>query len=981
MWPIQGGRRISPKPTQKQTQPVPRSGSPPRHENADSESKIQFDGDFFGNDYGDADFPFPEEGVLLEGVDSIDVEDKSVCSDSHSDSDSSDKEDSDETTHTHILQAGHGHGDGRAPPSTRLHVEHETLMEEERGDRMDVDEDSKGTAPAPVPTAPGGAPLKATTALENHQQISQSLVATLGNGLGGLTYAGYVEQMGGGEGNIWAPFQSKLEWEVAQWAKLRGPGSTAFTELLEIEGVLEGLGLSFNSNELNKLIDMKLPTKRPAFTRHEVKVASESYDLFMRDIIACIRALYSDREHARYLVITPERHYADPVEAITLGATIIPIILSSDKTQIMLFRNKSAYPIYLIIGNLPKSIRRKPSQQGQILLAYLPVSRLLHINNKAAQWRTQANLFHACMNYICAPLKLAGVEGLEIMGGDGVVRRGHPILAVYVGDYPEQVLITGTFSGDCPGCDCPNKELGAYPCKHPYRDIDAALDALEQLGTPEYAQVCREAGLKPIQHPFWEELPYVNIFQSITPDVLHQMHQGVVKHLLGWLKTALKCLPPNHSIRIFNKGISSLSRLSGTEHRQISSFLLGLLINVQLPDGVSANPLIRATHAILDFLYLAQYPVHTAETLASLDHALEEFHNNKYIFETLGIRSDFNIPKLHFLLHYLRAIKLFGTTANYNTETTERLQMDFAKDAYQATNHKDEFTQMTKWLERQEKIMHHANYIAWRTQMSQEPQTTTAIVSPPPHLWEPPDMACVLHPKMTRHPTCKSVSLEDITSPDGYGAQNFETALCQFIVQFQNPKIMHCQIEEASYHVHLPFRSLPVFHKIKFWNEQVHGNTTLDSIHAYSAQMKNGSITRPSRFDTALVFLKKSDITGMRIGQVRVIFSLPDKHLKSLFPSGQFPPRHLAYVEWFSRFSPHPDPNLKMYKVSRVITHGERLASVIPVSLIQRSVHLFPKWGRNPGRVALWTSENVLEECDTFYLNSFKDRHTYFNVY
>ena len=38
-------------------------------------------------------------------------------------------------------------------------------------------------------------------------------------------------------GNPFAPFLSKLDWEVARWAKLRGPGSTAFSELMGIEGV------------------------------------------------------------------------------------------------------------------------------------------------------------------------------------------------------------------------------------------------------------------------------------------------------------------------------------------------------------------------------------------------------------------------------------------------------------------------------------------------------------------------------------------------------------------------------------------------------------------------------------------------------------------------------------------------------------------------------------------------------------------------
>jgi hypothetical protein len=35
----------------------------------------------------------------------------------------------------------------------------------------------------------------------------------------------------------WAPFATRMEWELARWAKLRGPSSTAFSELLKIDGV------------------------------------------------------------------------------------------------------------------------------------------------------------------------------------------------------------------------------------------------------------------------------------------------------------------------------------------------------------------------------------------------------------------------------------------------------------------------------------------------------------------------------------------------------------------------------------------------------------------------------------------------------------------------------------------------------------------------------------------------------------------------
>lgn len=44
-------------------------------------------------------------------------------------------------------------------------------------------------------------------------------------------------QDGLGAENVWAPFQSQRDWVFAQWAKNRGPGSTAVTELLAIDGV------------------------------------------------------------------------------------------------------------------------------------------------------------------------------------------------------------------------------------------------------------------------------------------------------------------------------------------------------------------------------------------------------------------------------------------------------------------------------------------------------------------------------------------------------------------------------------------------------------------------------------------------------------------------------------------------------------------------------------------------------------------------
>ena len=83
--------------------------------------------------------------------------------------------------------------------------------------------------------------------------------------------------------------------------------------------VAETLGLSFTSaKQLDDIIDEKIPLRRPAFVRHEVSVQGEKSDFYARDLIACVRALYGDSEHARYLVFVPERHYADEDHTIRL---------------------------------------------------------------------------------------------------------------------------------------------------------------------------------------------------------------------------------------------------------------------------------------------------------------------------------------------------------------------------------------------------------------------------------------------------------------------------------------------------------------------------------------------------------------------------------------------------------------------------------------------------------------------------------------
>ncbi|KAJ3730737.1 hypothetical protein C8R42DRAFT_693257 [Lentinula raphanica] len=184
--------------------------------------------------------------------------------------------------------------------------------------------------------------------------------------------------------------------------------------------------------------------------------------------------------------------------------------------------------------------------------------------------------------------------------------------------------------------------------------------------------------------PFWVGFPLTNIHDCIAPDILHQLYQGVLKHLVSWVQLLIGPKELNERIQ----KLPPTSGVSGTERKHIARILLACLVGKIDSRGITA------CRAILHFIQLAQYPSHDQDTLQYMEQELDTWHKNRDYFIDKEAREHFNIPKFHSLLHYIDSIQWIGATDNSNTGAFERLHIDFAKEGWRASNKRDHFPQM-----------------------------------------------------------------------------------------------------------------------------------------------------------------------------------------------------------------------------------------------------------------------------------------------
>ena len=150
---------------------------------------------------------------------------------------------------------------------------------------------------------------------------------------------------------------------------------------------------------------------------------------------------------------------------IPKGHFIIPLIFGSDETfQTNFSGDKNIWPLSMSVGNIPSKYRNKPLTAAWRLLALLPIRPKRASKQTVDNEKTSAlETVQMVLNKVLKELQPMWESGMRITCPDGKVRIGHPVIAGWLGDYPEYIKLFTSSYMSCPTCITPRHQMDTHP--------------------------------------------------------------------------------------------------------------------------------------------------------------------------------------------------------------------------------------------------------------------------------------------------------------------------------------------------------------------------------------------------------------------------------------------------------------------------------------------------------------------------------------
>jgi hypothetical protein len=115
--------------------------------------------------------------------------------------------------------------------------------------------------------------------------------------------------------------------------------------------------------------------------------------------------------------------------------------------------------------------------------------------------------------------------------------------------------------------------------------------------------------------------------------------------------------------------------------------------------------MVQALSAFMDFCYLVRRNIFDESTLDAIDVAVTQFHAYRVVFQDVGIRDNFSLPRQHSVKHFRHLIQMFGAPNGRCSSITESKHIKAVKEPYRRSSHFEALGQMLLTNQRIDKLV------------------------------------------------------------------------------------------------------------------------------------------------------------------------------------------------------------------------------------------------------------------------------------
>ncbi|KAI6039471.1 hypothetical protein EDC04DRAFT_2895266 [Pisolithus marmoratus] len=469
--------------------------------------------------------------------------------------------------------------------------------------------------------------------------------------------------------NLDYPFASVEDWQLASWLLCSWLSMAAINNFLSLQLVHLSIFLFVyfllnathpRSSNFPSLSDLQRSYAFVWKCYHPVPIGNYTHSpqvstkgkpiIYYCDPLECLQLLLSHPLFMSHISFIPQRVWSSSAwivhiyeewmlgnhawnlqDQIPTGATLLGVVLSSDKTNISVMTgNRMVHPLLLSLANINADIQSKGSLHGHVLLMLLPVVSFIHgktcIRSLLSDW-----LVHESLDFVLKPLKVAVAVGVMMSDPISNLHYCFTPLVAYITDTSEQSLLVCISPKASPVLTMIYKEFGD-PFPHPPCTAARTLDNIEQAcieadpnDFEEFLKVTKCYSLSGVHKPFWQNWPLSNPSKFLMPEVLHHFHCLFWDHDLQWCIVVLGLAKIDYCFSLvqtpvgyhsFGEGVSKLKQVTGCDHRAMQRYIVGVIA------GAVPLKFLLSISALLSFCYLAQMPRFDHDALARVETAL-----------------------------------------------------------------------------------------------------------------------------------------------------------------------------------------------------------------------------------------------------------------------------------------------------------------------------------------------------------------------